>query len=852
MTLPGPPGSHSRLREATENRPDFNVTEATGQRNHIDPRCGRTSAISRISQRRGPTLFVALVFSIDRAIYRVPHPRLLARRLAEAAIFMRRPSLAPLPHVRLCIRPASTLLFAAAFGQTLAQGAFAQTTRPAPATAPKTKAPEAPAATPEATPPATSPPPPAAGGATGAGGSTSTAPATAGGTGGASSGGAPTSPLPEQPRVAEPPPTSVTPVPAEVPAGGVPAAEVNPEPEKKPKKKKRKKSTSAPEESAEESTEFGLGTYPSPEEDAEALSEQGEEVAAVDTDRVFAEDWWTHTRPALELHGNFRVRADLFDHFSLGRIDPPGSAMWPRPLDDSYTDTAGNTHTSAACTPSEAGVSAPTNEAIQGCTNSTQAGANLRFRVEPSIIISNNLRIRSQIDLFDNLVLGSTSQGYSNFPDDGGYSVRQRSGYYPVSGSSWTQDPPVSGINSLTDSIAVKRAWAEYETPFGQARFGRMPDHFGLGLLHNAGDDIDGDNQSTVDRIAVATGLPALGLHAVGAWDFPYEGQTSQAYIQEGRPAYDRAQFDDVSAMNLMLFRRVDRQLERRILARDGVVVNGGLYLTYAFQRIANDIAGSCATGAGALDCGAAEGSGGYSRRGMEVWSPDIYGEVKYKKFRAGVEVVTHQGKFQSLGGQNDSYTVNQWGFAGEFTQLLLEDKLKLGLYFGYASGDGDVEGLVPGSNGLQPQLGDSTISTFRFHPGYRVDMILNRHILSRVQGSYYVKPQVQYELFRDATGMRLGGRAEAIWTRASQFMQAPGHQPDLGIELNGSVYYQSRDGALNDDPDRLGGFFAMLQYGVLFPMSGLGYLAQETTSAPSFTGLQTAQNVRLFLGVAY
>jgi hypothetical protein len=97
---------------------------------------------------------------------------------------------------------------------------------------------------------------------------------------------------------------------------------------------------------------------------------------------------------------------------------------------------------------------------------------------------------------------------------------------------------------------------------------------------------------------------------------------------------------------------------------------------------------------------------------------------------------------------------------------------------------------------------------------------------------------------------MRLGGRAEAIWTRASQFMQAPGHEHDLGIELNGTIFYQSKDGALNDSADLAGGFYGMLQYGVLFPFSGLGY--QDAQRPDPYDGLQTAQMVRMFLGVAY
>ena len=35
----------------------------------------------------------------------------------------------------------------------------------------------------------------------------------------------------------------------------------------------------------------------------------------------------------------------------------------------------------------------------------------------------------------------------------------------------------------------------------------------------------------------------------------------------------------------------------------------------------------------------------------------------------------------------------------------------------------------------------------------------------------------------------------------------------DLGIELNFNLYFQSKDGSLNDDPNKMGGFYTMLQY---------------------------------------
>jgi hypothetical protein len=89
------------------------------------------------------------------------------------------------------------------------------------------------------------------------------------------------------------------------------------------------------------------------------------------------------------------------------------------------------------------------------------------------------------------------------------------------------------------------------------------------------------------------------------------------------------------------------------------------------------------------------------------------------------------------------------------------------------------------------------------------------------------------------------------VWTRASNFVQTPGHADDLGLELGGTLYFQSKDGALNDDPSKPGGFYAQLQYSVLFPLDGLGYQAVTEAQVP---GLDTsaAQMLRLYLGVMF
>lgn len=562
----------------------------------------------------------------------------------------------------------------------------------------------------------------------------------------------------------------------------------------------------------------------------------------------------------LQIGGYFRVRAELFHKFSLDRFDDPTETFWPRPADDGYFSGV-EEYGPRLCTDDESGRGSNDDpeEANQPCRNHTQSGANMRFRVTPQLLISDNLRVISQIDMLDNLVLGSTPEGYSNSPSDsGGYRVNPRDGYAPTSLDSRTQAPPSDGKNSTKDSIVVKRAWAEYSTPMGQLKFGRMPSHWGLGIFQNAGDGYDDDHQSTVDRLAFVTGLKAYDIYFAGAWDFAAEGPTSASFSSPQAQPYDLAQLDDLDQYVLAVFRRKSPALERLDLAKGKLVLNGGIYFMYQQQLLANDRAGTCGEDyAAGLDCEAGEASRGFNRRGARMFIPDVWLQLKYKKFRFEAEAITIQGRADGLetiesgATQAADWRYRQYGVATEIEQKLVEDKLRLGFDFGWASGDEDVE-----SFGSQQQLGDNTISTYRFHPSYRIDLILHRHLLERVQGTYYFRPNVEYDFIRDSRGQKLGGGVAAIWTRADEFMQTPGHERDLGVELNASLYFQSKDGALNDDPNQMGGFYSMLQYGVFFPMGGMGYLSEEARNiqdqARVQADLSSAQTLRLYLGVLF
>ena len=565
---------------------------------------------------------------------------------------------------------------------------------------------------------------------------------------------------------------------------------------------------------------------------------------------VYSEDWWAHTRPIIELHGYFRTRGELFHNFALGRpaISTDGQNLWPQPLDNSYTLPNGTPRQVLLCGDNQ----------TSACQDKTQSTANLRLRLNPEIHISDNLRVMSQIDLLDNLVLGTTPDAYAIKPSGTGSTgyrpaVNGYNGYAPLGAFSTTQSPPTAGVNGYRNSIDVQRAWAEYLTPLGQIRFGRMPSHWGLGMLVNSGDGIDHDYQSNADRIMFVSGIKSMDLYFGGAWDFVSSGPTnSSPFDVYGGQPYNTSNLTNVNQWVAFVARRTNPELQRLKLARNEVVVNGGIYTVYRSQLLDVKAGETSLT----TDTSSTTNNNGFERRGAYALIPDAWLQILWGKLRVEGELATIQGSIENSPASAKGVKVHQWGLTTQTELRAVEDKLRVQFGFGWASGDPHVEGLAPGANGLQVRQSEGSISEFRFHPSYHVDYIFFRRIMSRVQGAYYFRPSVEYDFVRNPNGQKFGGGAAIIWSRASEYIQAPGNKRDLGVELDLQVYYQSKDGSLNDDPNKMGGFYSALQYGVFFPLGGLDYLPGETTGPAVPTNvsfdLSTAQTVRLILGVMF
>ena len=556
----------------------------------------------------------------------------------------------------------------------------------------------------------------------------------------------------------------------------------------------------------------------------------------------------------VEVHGYLRARPEWMHQFDLGWDDlalrengvqfRDSTLPWTRNPDNGLRDLC-----------STDPVAGSTTRVPGNCTGRTQTMAKMRFRINPEIHVTDNIAIYSQIDVFDNLILGSTPQGF--------YTRGEPSPWAPVTAFSQTQVTPTEQ-NSLTPSITVSRAWAEVTNQtLGQIRFGRMPGQWGLGILANAGNGIDSDYQTHSDRIMYAARVKPLHLFLAAFYDFASTGGTSAQYRYEsgqGQPI-DVSQLDDVNQYGLALGRRVDPAEARQRLARGQLVVNAGLYGLYRTQLLTSEYEqrGSATADQRVAGTGMSPTYGSqFSRRDAWAVISDVWLQVLHRSFRFELEAAFIYGNTSLSVAANDSgarrIDIATFGGAAEFEYRLLNNRLTLEFKTGYASGDADLEGLTYGDRLITPQRAAATSnSLFRFHPDYRVDMILWRQIFRQVSGAYYFRPGVTYAFVNSPGGDRLYGRAAVIWSRASEFVQTRGNAADLGIEINAELTYQSnfRDTTLGDRPGA--GFFASLQYGVLFPMAGLGPRADErTTAAYSGFTFSTAQTLRGVVGVMY
>jgi uncharacterized protein (TIGR04551 family) len=489
----------------------------------------------------------------------------------------------------------------------------------------------------------------------------------------------------------------------------------------------------------------------------------------------------------LELDGYFRLRTDWLKNFHLGHVDDPalGGASFPRAL---------------SC-----GAPAITGAGCDGALSS----ANMRLRLEPTINLDERTSIHVQADVLDNLVLGST-------PIDQDLSSYSAANPPPVGVFGGTQSPPVAGKNSDRDSIVIKRAWAEVAVPLGVLKLGRQPNHWGMGIWHNAGGedpisgayDYDADYGDTVDRVSFSALIPGTNLRAMIASDWNLtrltSNQTDAGRGREGHP-WDLDDKDDADGWVAVISRMDSPQEFRDRVDRGELAYNYGVYFEYKTQSFDNDLTDFVL--GGPLDAGTR-----FVPRDLKTYSPDLWGKLGIGPVTVEAEVVAQLGRVSRLDEFGlDGADIRKYGGSGRFTYRALEGKLRLGLEGGAASGDQWDNTPQGNTNIAYANLlggpGDNQLTQFLFNRDYKVDMILFRHLIGAVTNAGYVKPFLSYDLTRS-----IGFKVANITSFALKPVATPGNERMYGTEFNADIGYTA------------GGFHGGVSYGVLFPFGALGH----------------------------
>ena len=495
-----------------------------------------------------------------------------------------------------------------------------------------------------------------------------------------------------------------------------------------------------------------------------------------------------------ELDGYFRLRTDWFKNFHLGHTDNPdlGGATFPRALSCSSI-TIGHP-----------------------CDNSL-SGTNMRLRLEPTFNLDEGTSVHVQADVYDNLVLGSTPMGM----DLGG--MYSDTNLPPLGAFGTDQEPTVRGRNSDRDALTIKRAWAEVAVPLGILKFGRQPNHWGMGIYANGGGrdpinggyDYDADYGDTVDRVSFSATIPGTQLRAMLASDWSMtrlvSNQTDAGLGREGHP-FDLDNSDDMNAWVGVISKMDSPQEFRDAVDRGDTAFNYGVYFEYKTQSWDDDLRDF--TIGGEYDA-----ANGYVPRDYKTYTPDVWAKLGVGSVLLEAEAVGQFGSVKRLDeyGISGSHSIRRFGGAGRLTWKGVEGKLRLGLEGGFATGD-QWDNTVEGRTNIAyaRQLGDPAICTsanrctftqFMFDRDYKVDMILWRHLVGAVTNAGYAKPFLQYDLTKS-----IMFKVANITSFALKPVATPGNSVMYGTEFNGDLGYSGHR------------IFAGFSYGVLFPFAALSH----------------------------
>ena len=429
--------------------------------------------------------------------------------------------------------------------------------------------------------------------------------------------------------------------------------------------------------------------------------------------------------------------------------------------------------------------------------------ADMRLRTDLSIFAPRGgVVVRVRADMLDNLRLGSQALGAPT--------------------ASVSQDTQ----NGLSNAIALRRAWAEVALPFGVFAAGRMGNWWGLGMLGNGGECLDCDTADAVDRAVLAT--PLFGHILAVAYDFSASGAAAKTASAVG--SVDAEPADDVRSVSIAWIRYASELTRARRSAAGLLTLDYGALFSRRWQDL--DDPATWLNGAG-------QGGGRtFMARGFVATAFDVWARLVGRSFRVELELAALTGRYDQpspLPGvlYRDPLESLQLGGALQ-ARFGGVSGLYGGVDLGLASGDPapgmgyhqPLQGGLPAAGDLQGAQADPPrdvrIDNFRFHADMRPDRILFREVIGGVTDAMYARPLIGWHDPAFGAGA-LTVELAAVASRALYASSTPGDDTALGLEIDPTLTYLSRDG-----------FRLQLQYAALLPGAGFDNLLTGQTARAS------------------
>lgn len=391
-------------------------------------------------------------------------------------------------------------------------------------------------------------------------------------------------------------------------------------------------------------------------------------------------------------------------------------------------------------------------------------------------------------------------------------------------------------VNDSGALVRLRRAYTEILTPLGVLVAGRMGNQFGLGMVANAGDCFDCDGGDASDRIGLV--IPTRGFVVAAAVDLSSTAQPLRAR-GDGELAVDPRSNAHAVTAAFMRYHSDNIRAIRRRGGRTTLDYGGGLSYVWQERDTPADYL--------LADPGPAPASMERGFRGLmaSTWfrieRPELRIETEYDMIAATLE----QGSLIPGALFRDPVQMLQMGLAIESELGAPEGPFGAGLDAGYASGDpAPGFGAFPSLDNAMPRAGDldgsqarpprdNRIDNFRFSPNYRIDRILFRQIIGTVTDAIYVRPHARARLVEIGPGT-LTATFAAIASWAVAPTSTPSGQRALGVELDSSLVYRTRDG-----------FLATVSYAVLVPGAAFDNPTMHLLA-------RTAQSLELLAGYQF